>query len=161
MHQAKKGDNWPFGVKAHNGTYAASGLVHSVETTPASEHDITHANKLVHGEEQAVFGDTGYTGVEKREDTQYVKAAWDVAMKPSKRKAIETKSKRMSNTVEKLEHLKALARSKVEHQFRVIKCQFGYRKSRYRGLVKNTAQIVTLFALSNVWLVRNRLRPTG
>ena len=161
MHQAKKGNNWHFGMKAHIGTDAESGLVHSVETTPANEHDITQAHKLVHGEEEAVFGDAGYTGVEKREDTKHIKATWHVAMKPSKRKAIKSESKRMSNTVEKLEYLKASVRSKVEHQFRIIKCQFGYRKTRYKGLVKNTAQILTLFALSNVWLVRNKLRPTG
>ncbi len=161
MHQAKKGNNWHFGMKAHIGTDAESGLVHSVETTPTNEHDITQAHKLVHGEEEAVFGDAGYTGVEKSEDTQLIKATWHVAMKPSKRKAIETESKRMRNTIKKLEYLKASVRSKVEHQLRIIKCQFGYRKTRYKGLVKNTAQIVTLFALSNVWLVRNKMRPTG
>jgi transposase, IS5 family len=161
MHQAKKGNNWHFGMKAHIGTDAESGLVHSVQTTPANEHDVTQAHKLVHGREQAVFGDAGYTGVEKREDTQHIKATWHVAMKPSKRKAIKSESKRMGKTVERLEYLKAAVRSKVEHQFRIIKCQFGYSKARYKGLVKNTAQIVTLFALSNVWLVRNKLRPTG
>jgi len=160
-HQAKRGNNWHFGMKAHVVTDAASGLVHSVETTPANEHGITQAHKLVHGEEEAVFGDAAYTGADKREDTQHIKATWHVAMKPSKRKAIETESKRMSNTVEKLEYPKASVRSKVEQQFRIIKCQFGYRKTRYKGLIKNTAQIVTLFALSNVWLVRNKLRPIG
>ena len=59
MHQAKKGNNWHFGMKAHIGTDAESGLVHSVETTPANEHDITQAHKLVHGEEKAVFGYAG------------------------------------------------------------------------------------------------------
>ena len=161
MHQAKKGNNRHFGMKAHIGTDVESGLVHGVETTPANEHDITQAHKLVHGEEEAVFGDAGYTGVEKREDTKHIKATWHVAMKPTKRKAIEIESKRMSKTIEKLEYLKASVRSKVEHQFRIIKCQFGYRETRYKGLIKNTAQIVTLFALSNVWLVRNKLRPTG
>ena len=159
MHQAKKGNKWHFGMKAHIGTDAESGLVRSVETTPTNEHDITQAHKLVHGEEEAVFGDAGYTGVEKSEDTQHIKATRYVAKKPSKRKAVE--GKRMSKTVEKLEYLKASVRSKVEHQLRIIKCQFGYRKTRYKGLVKNTAQIVTLFALSNVWLVRNKMRPTG
>jgi IS5 family transposase len=161
MHQAKKGNNWHFGMKAHIGTDAESGLVHRVETTPANESDITQAHKLVHEEEQAVFGDAGNTGVEKREDTQHIKATWHIAMKPTKRKAIATESKRMSKTIEKLEYRKASVRSKVEHQFRIVKCQFGYRKTRYKGLVKNTAQIVTLFALSNVWLVRNKLRPIG
>ena len=120
MHQAKKGNNWHFGMKAHIGTVAESGLVHRVETTPTNEHDITQAHKLVHREEEAVFGDAGYTGVEKREDTQHIKATGYVAMKPSKRKAVE--GKRMSKTVEKLEYLKASVRPKVEHQLRIIKC---------------------------------------
>lgn len=150
IHQTKKGNNWHFGMQAHIGTDAESGLVHSVETTPANEHDITQAHKLVHGEEEAVFGDAGYTGVKKREDTQHIKTAWHIAMKPSKRKAIE-----------KLEHLKASVRTKVEHQFRIIKSLFGYRKTQYKGLIKNTAQIVHLFELSNMWLVRNKLRPIG
>jgi IS5 family transposase len=131
------------------------------ETTILNFRHLLEEHKLVHGEEEAVFGDAGYTGVEKREDTKHIKATWHVAMKPSKRKAIKSEIKRMSNTVEKLEYLKASVRSKVEHQFRIIKCQFGYQKTRYKGLIKNTAQIVTLFALSNVWLVRNKLRPTG
>jgi len=80
-------------------------------------------------------------------------------MKRSQRKAVKPKS--LSNIVDRLWHLNSSVRSKVEHQFRITKCQFGYRKTRYRGLIKNTAQIVTLYALSNVWLVRNKLRPTG
>jgi len=159
MHQAKKDNNWHFGMKAHIGTDANSGLVHTVQTTPANGSDISQAHKLVHGEEEAVFGDAGYIGVEKREDTQHIEATWHIAMKRSQRKAVKPKS--LSNIVDRLEHLKSSVRSKVEHQFRIIKCQFGYRKTRYRGIVKNTAQIVTLFALSNVWLVRNRLRPAG
>jgi IS5 family transposase len=51
---------------------------------------------------------------------------------------------------------KASVRAKVEHPFRVIKRQFGYTKVRYRGLAKNTAQVVTLFALSNLWMARRQ-----
>jgi IS5 family transposase len=159
MYQAKKGNNWHFGMKAHIGTDADSGLVHSVTTTPANEHDITQAHKLVHGQEQAVFGDAGYIGVEKREDTQHIEAIWQTTIKRSQRKAAKPKS--LSKIVEKLEHCKSSVRSKVEHQSRIIKCQFGYRKTRYKGLAINTAQIFTLFELSNVWLVRNKLRPIG
>ena len=74
MHQAKKGNNCHFGMKAHIGTDVESGLVHPVQTTPANGSDISQAHKLVHGEEQAVFGDAGYIGVEKREDTQHIEA---------------------------------------------------------------------------------------
>jgi len=159
MHQTQKGNNWHFGLKAHIGVDAESGLVHTVTTTPTNDHDITQAHALVHGEEEAVFGDSGYIGVDKREDTEHIKAAWYVAMKPSQRRAI--KNKGMSKTVEKIEKLKASVRAKVEHQFRVIKCQFGFRKVRYKGLAKNTAQIFTLFALSNLWMMRYELRPVG
>lgn len=57
----------------------------------------------------------------------------------------------------KIEYCKAQTRAKVEHPFRVIKRQFGYTKVRLRGLVKNTAQMVTLFALSNLWMARRHL----
>ncbi|MBS6040699.1 transposase, partial [Pseudomonas sp.] len=60
-----------------------------------------------------------------------------------------------------IEKVKAQTRAKVEHPFRVIKRQFGYVKTRFRGLAKNTAQLTTLFALSNLWMVRRKLRPTA
>ena len=57
----------------------------------------------------------------------------------------------------KQEHRKASVRAKVEHPFRVIKRQFGLVKVRFRGLAKNTAHLLTLFALSNLWMARRRL----
>ena len=77
-------------------------------------------------------------------------------MMPGKRKALD-KTTPVNRLVEQLEKLKASIRAKVEHPFRVIKCQFGYRKTRYKGLAKNTAQLLTLFALSNLWMVRKRM----
>jgi IS5 family transposase len=77
-------------------------------------------------------------------------------MMPGKRRALK-KSKTVDALIDKLEKIKASIRAKVEHPFRVIKCQFGYRKTRYRGLLKNTAQLITLFALSNLWMVRKRM----
>ena len=59
--------------------------------------------------------------------------------------------------VEQLERVKAGIRARVEHPFRVVKRQFGHSKVRYRGLAKNTAQLHTLFALANLWLVRRKL----
>ncbi len=111
MHQTQKGNNWHFGMKAHIGVDAESGLVHTVTTTPANDHDITQAYALVHGEEQAVFGDSGYIGVDKREDTEHIKAAWYVVMKPSQRRAI--KNKGMSKTVEKIESSRHLLEQKL------------------------------------------------
>ena len=118
-------------------------------------HDITEANSLLHGDEQMVFADAGYRGIEKRADTK-ADTDWHVAMGPAKRKALD-KGNAADALLDKMEKLKAGVRAKVEHPFWVIKRQFGYIKTRYRGLKKNTAQPVTLFALSNLWMVRGKL----
>ncbi|WP_440111453.1 IS5 family transposase [Acidovorax sp. BL-A-41-H1] len=156
MHQTKKGNQWHFGMKAHIGVDADSGLVHTVIGTAANVNDVTQAGALVHGEEADVFADAGYQGVAKREETQGIEANWHVALRPGKRRALD-KSKPMGAIMDKLEHVKASIRAKVEHPFRVIKRQFGHVKVRYRGLAKNTAQLHTLFALSNLWMVRRTL----
>ena len=156
MHQTKKGNQWHFGMKAHIGVDADSGLVHTVVGTAANVNDVTQASALVHGEETDVFADAGYQGVAKREEVQSIEANWHVAMRPGKRRALD-KDSPMGAVLEQLEHVKARIRAKVEHPFRVIKRQFGHVKVRYRGLAKNTAQLHTLFALSNLWMVRRRL----
>jgi IS5 family transposase len=159
MHQTKKGNQWHFGMKAHIGVDADSGLVHTVVGTPANVNDVTQAHALVHGEESAVFADAGYQGVDKRDDTQAIDTQWHVAMRPGKRRLLD-KADPNDAIAEQLEHVKARIRAKVEHPFRVIKRQFGHMKVRYRGLAKNTAQLHTLFALSNLWMARHRLIDT-
>ena len=156
MHQTKKGNQWHHGMKGHIGVDAESGLVHSVKGTAANVNDVTQAHALVHGQETDVFADAGYQGVDKRQETQGIAVNWHVAMRPGKRKALD-KSTPMGANMDKLEKTKASIRAKVEHPFRVIKRQFGYVKVRYRGLMKNTAQLHTLFALSNLWMARHRL----
>jgi len=156
MHQTKKGNQWHFGMKAHIGVDADSGLVHTVVGTAANVNDVTQAHALVHGEESDVFADAGYQGVAKREETQGIEVNWHVAMRPGKRKVLD-KATPMGRVLDELEHVKARIRAKVEHPFRVIKRQFGHMKVRYRGLAKNTAQLHTLFALSNLWMARHRL----
>ena len=156
MHQTKKGNQWHHGMKGHIGVDAESGLVHSVKGTAANVNDVTQAHALVHGQETDVFADAGYQGVDKRQETQGIAVNWHVAMRPGKRKALD-KSTPMGAIMDKLEKTKASIRAKVEHPFRVIKRQFGYVKVRYRGLMKNTAQLHTLFALSNLWMARHRL----
>ncbi len=158
MHQTKKGNQWHFGMKCHIGVDADSGLVHTVVGTAANAHDITQAHALLHGEETDVFGDSGYRGVEKREEVQvqHAEVNWHVAMMPGKRKLLD-KATPMGAILEKLEQTKASIRAKVEHPFRVIKRQFGYVKVKYRGLAKNTANLMTLFSLSNLWMARRRL----
>jgi IS5 family transposase len=156
MHQTKKGNQWHFGMKAHIGVDADSGLVHTVVGTAANVNDVTQASALVHGEESEVFADAGYQGVGKRDETQDINVNWHVAMRPGKRKVLD-KSTPMGTILDQLERAKARIRAKVEHPFRVIKRQFGHVKVRYRGLAKNTAQLHTLFALSNLWMVRRTL----
>jgi transposase, IS5 family len=150
MHSSKKGEQMYFGMKAHIGADAESGLVHTVVGTSGNVHDIV---------EGVAFGDAGYRGIEKRTDAQSNAKAglkWHIAMRPGKRKALN-KSNEADALIDKAEKLKAGIRAKVEHPFRVIKRQFGYVKVRYRGLKKNTAQLITLFALSNLWMVRTKL----
>ena len=147
-------------VKAHIGVDMESGLVHTVTCTAANVADITEASKLLHGQEALAFADAGYIGVEKRDELKGVDVQWHVA---AKRSAVNAPPEgELKQATKTLEYIKAAVRSKVEHPFRVVKRQFGYTKVRYRGLVKNTAQVLTLFALSNVWMVRRSLlRLTG
>ena len=153
MHQTKKGNQWHFGMKAHIGVDADSGLVHSVIGTAANVNDVTQGHALLHGEEEVVFADADYPGADKRPEATGVD--WQVAMRPGKRAA--QKNTPWGEFTERVEKFKASVRAKVEHPFRVIKRQFGYTKVRYRGLAKNTAQLVTLFALSNLWMARRTL----
>ena len=129
MHQTKKGNQWHFGMKAHIGVDADSGLVHTVVGTAANVNDVTQASALVHGEESDVFADAGYQGVAKREETQGIEANWHVAMRPGKRRVLD-KATPMGRVLDELEHVKASIRAKVEHPFRVIKRQFGFVKVR-------------------------------
>ena len=155
MHQVKKGNQWYFGMKAHIGVDAESGLVHTVKATAANASDVTEANALLHGEESDAFGDAGYQGAHKRADAR-PDVNWHVAMRPGKRAALD-KTQRLGALIEQVEKMKASIRAKVEHPFRVIKHQFGFVKVRYRGLAKNAAQLKTLFALSNLWMARKKL----
>jgi transposase, IS5 family len=155
MHQTKKGNQWYFGMKAHIGVDAESGFVHTVRGTAANVNDVVEANSLLHGQETDVFADAGYQGAHKRPDAKD-DVNWHVAMRPGKRRALD-KTKTVDSLIDQLEKLKASVRAKVEHPFRVIKRQFGHVKVRYRGLKKNTAQLRTLFALSNLWMARAKL----
>jgi IS5 family transposase len=159
MKQSRKGQQWYFGMKAHIGVDAESGLVHTVRGTAGSVNDVVEANSLLHGQESDAFGDAGYQGAGKRPDAR-AGVNWHIAMRPGKRKALD-KTKLVDQLTEQVEHIKARIRAKVEHPFRVIKRQFGHVKVRYRGLAKNTAQLHTLFALANLWLARRRLMGAG
>jgi IS5 family transposase len=154
MHQTKKGNQWHFGMKAHIGVDVHTGVVHTVTTTAANAADVTEVANLLHGEETTVYGDAGYTGAAKRVDDADA-MAWHIAEKRSVVAAlIEGPYK---EAVQAYETLKARVRARVEHPFRVIKRQFGYRMVRYKGLAKNAAQVTTLFALANLWMKRRAL----
>lgn len=158
MHQSKKGNDWHFGMKAHVGVDAASGLVHTVIGTAGNVSDVTQAGALLHGNESVALGDAGYQGVEKRPENQGKSVVWHVAMKRSKRKALP--KNKVGRMLEKLEHLKASVRAKVEHPFHVVKNLFRHRKTRYRGLAKNTAQLFTLFGFANLVLAGRQFTIT-
>tara|TARA_Y100000780_G_scaffold231233_3_gene256045 strand:- start:8196 stop:9062 length:867 start_codon:yes stop_codon:yes gene_type:complete len=156
MHQTKKGNQYYFGMKAHIGVDDESGLVHSVVGTAANIADVTQVDKLLHGKENMVGADAGYTGVEKRPEHDGREVIWQIAARRSTYKKVSKRSA-LYKAKRKIEKAKAQVRAKVEHPFRVIKGQFGYVKTRFRGLAKNTAQLVTLFALSNLWMARRHL----
>jgi len=157
MHQTRKGNQWHFGMKAHIGADAQSGLVHSVTTTAANVADIAQTHELLHGEEKEVYADAGYLGVERRQEViaQAREVQWYVAAKRGKVKAMaEGRVKELTQAFEKA---KAQVRARVEHPFHIIKNLFKHRKTRYRGLLKNTAQLHSLFALANLVIARRLL----
>ncbi|MFM7331160.1 MAG: IS5 family transposase [Brachymonas sp.] len=153
MMQTKKGNQWHFGMKAHIAVDAGSGLTHTVATSAANEHDVEHVVDLLHGKEEHVWADSGYLGAPARVDDPAIE--WHIAARPSQ--IAKLPEGKIKDKAKEQEHAKASITAKVEHPFRVVKRQFGYVKVRYRGLVKNTAQIVTLFALSNLWMARKKL----
>lgn len=157
MHQTKKGNQWFFGMKAHIGMDEHSGLVHHAHCTAAYVGDVTQVQHLLYGKEDEIYGDSGHIGTDKREQLQDVTASFFIAEKPSHIAKIESQKDRRYAL--RWEHFKASVRAKIEHPFRVIKRQFGYTKVRYRGLVKNIAPVLMLFALSNLWMARKQLLP--
>jgi len=155
MHQTRKGNEWHFGMKAHVGVDADSGLVHSVVGTAANESDVSQAHALLHGHEAHAFGDAGYTGVEKREEMQGATVKWHIAIKRGKIKTMREGA--WKDLLIAAERTKAQIRARVEHPFHVIKNLFGHRKVRYKGLAKNTAQLFSLFGLANLVLAKKSL----
>jgi len=159
MHQTKKGNEWHFGMKAHIGVDAASGLVHTLVTTSANVSDIAKTTELLHGEEELVYADAGYTGIEKRETIkeQWAKVNWLVAKRRGGiRKMVESLEK---EAVLAEEYAKSSVRSLVEHPFHYIKNLFGYGKTRYRGLEKNESRLFVLFASTNLLIAGRRSVP--
>lgn len=145
MHQTKKGNEWHFGMKMHIGTDSELGLAHSLTTTAANVHDLNVADQLLHGAEEAIWADSGYQGIEKREEHRRRQVAWHIAMRPGQRRLLDPDSSEAQ-----AEKAKASIRAKVEHPFRYVKRMFGYDKVRYRGLKKNTQRLALLLGFTNL-----------
>ena len=153
-HSTKKGKNYYFGYKAHVGVDRDTGLVHTIKVTAANVHDVTMTAELLTGEEETVHGDSGYLGAEKREEAilrnkKGKKIRYKINRRPSQAKKLPTRSKAQ---IKRREKEKSSVRAKVEHVFAVVKSRFRYRKTKYRGLQKQTAKLNMLFALANLIL---------
>jgi IS5 family transposase len=150
MRSSKKGNQWYFGMKAHVGVDAESGLVHTAGVTTGSVHDAKVMQHLIREDDTAVYGDKGYASEERKRAAEAAGVLWAVKEKAKPGRKLTARQRARNRRFGKV-------RAKVEHIFRVVKCQFGYRKVRYRGLVKNAAQVFALLALANLYLARSRL----
>jgi IS5 family transposase len=139
MTQTKKGNNWYFGMKAHIGVDAKSGLIHTAVVTTAAEADGNVMDDLLHGDEHTVYGDKGYAGAQRQAAAQERGLRWGVMDKAARGRPLTPRQQARN-------HRLASIRAKVEHPFRVLKRQFGYLNVRYRGIVKNAAQVFPLWA---------------
>ncbi len=154
MHQTKKGNQWYFGCKMHIGVDAQSGMVHTMEITPANTHDIDVASKLIREDDDVVYADSGYLGIEKREeivsDEHLSSIDYKINLRPSQLKIPD--SYPGINWDKLIEHQKSSVRSKVEHVMHIVKRIFGYAKVVYRGLEKNASRLYMLLTSANLLL---------
>lgn len=150
MHQTKKGNQWYFGAKLHIGADVNSGVVHTVGMTAANAADITVIGDLLREDDRAVFGDSAYQSKALKRAARAAGVFWGTSLKGSKQRPLTDTHKRRNRKMSSV-------RARVEHPFRVLKCQFHYRKARYRGLAKNAAQVFMLMGLTNLYMVRRRL----
>jgi IS5 family transposase len=154
MRSTRKGNNYYFGMKAHVGTDTGKGLVHDIVVTDASIHDSQVMDELVHGEEQAVYGDKAYSDEKKKAGYEAKGIKWRVNIRGCRWRKLTEKEVATN-------HEQSQTRAKVEHIFLVVKHLWHYTKVRYKGLYKNTVQVFSLFALANLYLVRHELKATG
>lgn len=150
MSQTKKGNQWYFGMKAHIGSDAKSGIVHHLETTAAKTNDRVPMKQLLHGEERAIFGDKGYCKQEDKRQARAKGILWAVSDRGVRNHPLSSSQRKRNRKFSSV-------RSKVEHPFGVVKCQWKFVKVRYKGLFKNTMQLFALFSLANLFRVRKTL----
>jgi len=152
MHQTKKGNEWKFGMKCHIGVDAGSGLVHTITVTAANVSDVVETAKLLREDDEVMYGDAGYLGAEKRpeikENENFSKIKFRINRRPGRLPHV---SDNAIDWERYIEWRKSAVRCKVEHAFRIIKCQFGYRKTAYRGLKKNENRLYAMFACANLY----------
>ena len=153
MHQTRKGKQWYFGMKMHTGTDAESGLVHGIEATAANVHDANVLGQLLHGEEQALYGDSAYHSQQLKELAEGAGLQFNVNQRGFKDRPLTQRQKARNRRLSKV-------RAVVEHPFLVVKRLWGHAKVRYRGLAKNLAQMYTLFGLANLYRVRKHFVAT-
>ena len=154
MHQTKKGNEWRFGMKCHVGVDAHSGLVHTMTVTAANEHDVTQAANLIREDDDVVYGDSGYLGISKRPEITEDGHLSGIDYRINRRPSSLVHAVSIGIDWEKhIEYLKSSVRCKVEHVFRIVKCQFGYRKTVYRGLRKNENRLYAMFACANLYVL--------
>jgi IS5 family transposase len=141
-------------MKAHIGVDEETGITHTVTTTPANEHDITEAHRLIRKDDEVVRGDAGYIGLQDREEITEIthpKNEPERVISFEINKRIGFVRKMAEGSAERIaEYFKSNIRAKVERPFLFIKNRFGYRKTRYRGLAKNHARLLLLFAGANL-----------
>ena len=152
MHQTKKGNQWYFGMKVHAGVDAGSGYVHTITGTAASVHDVNETEKLIREDDEVLYGDSGYLNAAehmKSIDADRLKSIdFRFNVRPSSIKMSEAyKGIRWD---EDIENRKSSTRCKVEHPFLIVKRQFGYCKTAYKGLAKNMNRFNVLFACANL-----------
>ena len=152
MHQTKKGNQYYHGMKAHIGVDAGSGYVHSLTGTAANAHDITEAHNLIREDDEVIYGDSGYTGIEKRDEIKEDKHLSQIEYKIGRRPSMLNVKKDYAGIdwEREIEHRKASVRCMVEHPFLIVKRQFRFSKTVYRGIRKNLNRLYMLFASANI-----------
>lgn len=150
-------------IYAKTGVDAGSGLVHTITVTAANEHDITEAANLIREDDEVVYGDSGYLGIQKRPEIRQNEHFSNIDFRINRRpKSLPKVSDNTIDWERYIENRKSSVRCKVEHAFRIIKCQFGYRKTVYRGLKKNESRLYAMFACANLYslAIAGRKLPT-
>ena len=152
MHQTKKGNQWYYGMKVHSGVDAGSGYVHTITGTSANVHDVSEAENLIREDDEVVYGDSGYLNIEEHLDSisedQKSGLTFRINVRPS-----SIKMSPKYNGIrwdENIENRKSSTRCKVEHPFLIVKQQFGYNKTAYKGIAKNMNRFNILFACANL-----------